>query len=288
MIIYVNGQFCDEREAGISVYDHGFLYGMGLFETFRTYNGKAFLLEEHLTRLKQGCNELLIRINLDLQQISWQVAQLLKRNDLQDGYIRLSVSAGNDQLGLPMGEYTAPVMIIYIKPLPLMDENIYENGKPLQLLQLQRNTPEGESRLKSFHYMNNILAKREIAKYPWAQGAEGLFLNSEGATAEGIASNLFFISQGRYFTPSIDTGILPGITRAFVMELVKNNGSVIEQGYYDWDRLKKADEIFVTNSIQEIMPITSLFDPSGNKQLVGNGKAGILTRNLRKLYLGKV
>jgi 4-amino-4-deoxychorismate lyase len=284
MKISLNGSICDELEAVVSVYDHGFLYGIGLFETFRTYEGKAFLLEKHLERLRQGCDELWIAWQLDLQQINMQVSALLAANELQEGYFRLSVSAGMDLLGLPVRPYAAPTVILYVKPLPLQEEKLYENGKALQLLQLRRNTPEGGERLKSFHYMNNILAKRELSRYPWAAGAEGLFLNEAGFAAEGIVSNVFFIHDGICCTPHLDTGILPGITRALVLDLAMQAGITTEEGMYSWEDLLAADEIFITNSIQEIVPITTLFDIEGNGYLIGKGSAGHKTSKLLQMY----
>ncbi|MDB5055106.1 MAG: 4-amino-4-deoxychorismate lyase [Bacilli bacterium] len=287
MKIILNGSICEEQEAVVSVYDHGFLYGIGLFETFRTYNGKAFMLSEHLERLRQGCKDLWIHIELDPQAIQQQIQQLLAVNNLADAYFRLSVSAGADLLGLPSDAYETPTVILYIKPLPALDEKLYEHGRSLQLLSLRRNSPEGAGRLKSFHYMNNILAKREMASYPWATGAEGLFLNNEGVIAEGIVSNLFFIRNGKCYTPQLETGILPGITRAAVIEIAHDVKCSVEEGLYDWEELKKADEIFLTNSIQEIVPVNVLFDTEGRKFTVGDGKAGVMTRQFLRLYQWK-
>jgi 4-amino-4-deoxychorismate lyase len=284
MKISLNGSICDEQEAVVSVYDHGFLYGIGLFETFRTYKGKAFLLEKHLERLRQGCAELWIELQLNVQQINMQVTALLAANELQEGYFRLSVSAGTDLLGLPDRPYAAPTVLLYVKPLPLQEEKLYINGKALQLLRLRRNSPEGGERLKSFHYMNNILAKRELSNYPWAAGAEGLFLNGAGFVAEGIVSNMFFIRDGVCHTPHLDTGILPGITRALVIDLAEQAGVTVETGLYNWEGLLAADEIFITNSIQEIVPITTLFNVEGKGYLISEGKTGPFTRRLRQMY----
>jgi 4-amino-4-deoxychorismate lyase len=284
MIISMNGSLCEEKEAVVSAYDHGFLYGMGLFETFRTYQGKAFLLEEHLERLLQGCKELAIQQEFKLSYWEQQIEQLLTVNQLQDGYFRLSVSAGTDLLGLPANAYLNPTIILYVKSLPTMDKQLYERGKPLQLLRLRRNSPEGGWRLKSFHYMNNIMAKRELAEYPWAAGAEGLFLNEAGAVAEGIVSNVFFIRQGRGYTPQQSTGILAGITRQRVLELAEQMNLSLEQGLYGWEDLAAADEIFLTNSIQELVPVTVLFDLEGNQQQISRGTIGRITQELLQRY----
>jgi 4-amino-4-deoxychorismate lyase len=132
--------------------------------------------------------------------------------------------------------------------------------------------------------MNNILAKRELSNYPWAVGAEGLFLNGAGYAAEGIVSNMFFIRDGICHTPHLDTGILPGITRALVIELAELAGVTVEKGLYSWEDILAADEIFITNSIQEIVPITTLFNVEGKGYLISEGKTGPFTRRLRQMY----
>lgn len=284
MIISVNGILTNDKEAVVSVYDHGFLYGLGLFETFRTYKKEPFLLPEHLRRLTEGCRELGIGYEPDLAHIRLLIDELLKANNLEDAYIRYSVSAGVDILGLPSGVYQNPTEIIYIKPLPPRDEQIYTQGKALQLLKLPRNTPEGLYRFKSFHYMNNILAKRELQQYDWAAGAEGLMLTEEGYVAEGIVSNIFFIKDRACYTPSLDTGILPGITRAYVLQLAQQQQIPTQGGLYRWEDLLEADEVFIVNSIQEIVPITTLFTPSGQSYAVGKGVVGPITRQLCELY----
>ncbi|MBD0384575.1 aminodeoxychorismate lyase [Paenibacillus sedimenti] len=284
MIISINGTLYEEQQAVVSVYDHGFLYGLGLFETFRTYKGRPFLLPQHLHRLEEGCSELGITYEPNIERIQQLISKLLEANNLSDAYIRFSVSAGVDALGLPSGAYQQPNEIIYIKPLPPRDANLYEKGKALQLLKLPRNTPEGLYRFKSFHYMNNILAKRELQNYEWAKGAEGLMLTEDGYLAEGIVSNLFFIKDSIMFTPSLDTGILPGITRAHVLKLAQSNQIHTQDGLYTWENLIDADEVFIVNSIQEIVPITTLYTPSGQNHPIGRSSAGPITRQLIELY----
>lgn len=285
MQIAVNGALCASEQAVISVYDHGFLYGMGLFETFRTYGGRPFLLEEHLVRLAEGCGELGIRYEPDPNHIRSLIARLLAANGLEDAYFRLSVSAGPELLGLPAGDYMKPQEILYVKPLPPRDAELYERGKALQLLDTRRNTPEGEFRLKSFHYMNSILGRREMKRYPWAAGAEGLFLDDTGFVAEGIVSNIFFIQEGVLHTPALETNILPGITRDWVIRAADSGLCPVEVGFYPWEALLEADEVFLTNSIQEVVPVTRLFDTEGLASAVGDGRPGPLTRRLHALYL---
>jgi 4-amino-4-deoxychorismate lyase len=284
MKIALNGRICEEREAVISVYDHGFLYGLGLFETFRTYSGRPFLLEEHLRRLSAGCEELGIRYVPDPGETSKLIGQLLSDNGLTDAYIRLSVSAGVEQLGLPAADYESPNVILYMKPLPLRDPLVYEHGKAVQRLALPRNSPEGTVRFKSFHYMNNILAKREMRSYPWATGAEGIFLDGRGYVAEGIVSNLFWIRQGAVFTPSLDTGILPGITREYVIGAAVRTGMAVNEGLYVWEEVMQADEAFLTNSVQELVPVCRGYDGSGREWTIGQGIPGPWTRKLMEEY----
>ncbi|MBA2940969.1 aminodeoxychorismate lyase [Paenibacillus sp. CGMCC 1.16610] len=284
MIISINGKLMDEQQAVVSVYDHGFLYGLGLFETFRTYNKVPFLLAEHMNRLAEGCKELGIGYEPDTERMQKLIDELLAANGLQDAYIRFSVSAGVEALGLPSGDYGQPTEIVYIKALPPRDAKIYEEGKALQLLKLPRNTPEGLYRFKSFHYMNNILAKRELSQYRWATGAEGLMMSEEGYVAEGIVSNLFFIKDGTCYTPSLDTGILAGITRAHVLRIAQRGQLPAQDGLYRWEDLTEADEVFLVNSIQEIVPVTTLYTPSGQKISVGTGTVGPITRELIRTY----
>lgn len=277
MKISINNTIYDEQQAVVSVYDHGFLYGLGLFETFRTYAGKPFLLKEHLNRLAEGCNELGIRHEPQQGRIETMISGLLAANNLQDAYFRYTVSAGVDMLGLPSGDYLQPTEIMYVKPLPPRDERVYSQGKALQLLKLPRNTPEGLYRFKSLHYMNNILAKRELQNYKWASGAEGLMLTEEGYLAEGIVSNLFFVKDSVLYTPSLETGILPGITRAFVLQLAQESGFAAADGLYTWEDLVSADEVFFVNSVQEIVPVPMLYTPGGEQFRAGQGVPGPMT-----------
>ncbi|WP_166245673.1 aminotransferase class IV [Paenibacillus turpanensis] len=285
MIISINGSILSEQEAVIPATDHGFLYGMGLFETFRTYNGRPFLLEEHMARLESGCEELGIRWRRPShEQAVLHIQRMLECAGIADGYVRWSVSAGTAPLGLPLEEYAEPLDIVYVKPLPAPSEGLYRHGRALQKLRLTRSGLEtGTFRLKSFHYMNNIMGKRELASYEWLAGAEGLFLTPEGWLCEGLVSNLFFVKEGTLCTPHLDTGALPGITRAFVLQLAEQARLACSEHFYTWDELMLADEVFVTNSVQEIVPITTLLDETGLQKRI-SAEAGPITRQLIDLY----
>ncbi|RXZ79307.1 4-amino-4-deoxychorismate lyase [Paenibacillaceae bacterium] len=287
MKIGYNGSVIEAGNAVISVYDHGFLYGIGLFETFRTYEGgQPFLLERHLARMMEGCRELGIHCPqlADQAAIRQWLAMLMEANELAEAYVRLTVTAGIGELGLPPADYEQPNMVMMVKKLPAVNEQLYANGKELRRLAAVRNSPEGAVRRKSLHYMNNIIAKRELVASGAAPGSEGLMLTREGWLAEGIVSNLFFVREGRLYTPSIDTGILPGITRERVMELAREIGYSVEEGHYTWQELLQADELWLTNSIQELVPVTRLSEESGAVHVVGHGTAGEVTLRLLHAY----
>ncbi|UQZ34260.1 4-amino-4-deoxychorismate lyase [Paenibacillus sp. PK3_47] len=280
----LNYSIVEAKDAVVSALDHGFLYGMGLFETFRTYGGAPFLLQRHLKRLAYGCAQLGIPFEPDEALLLKWIREVMDRSQLEEAYIRYTVTAGEDILGLPAGEYKQPSHLLYIKELPLHPESLYSEGKGLQLLKQRRNTPEGPVRLKSLHYMNNILAKRELAGYGSAKsGAEGLMLTERGEIAEGIVSNVFFVSKNKLCTPDIGTGILPGITREIVIELAAEAGLRVEEGYYTWEQLQSADEVFLTNSVQEIVPVTALWDENKAAGISG-GRCGRYTGQLMTLY----
>ena len=281
MLLMMNGQLVDEAEAVISVYDHGFMYGVGLFETIRTYGGEPFLLNRHLQRLHDGCREFGITLTYTEDVARREIERLLVANDMTDGYLRISVSAGKAPLGLPVGQYEQPNIVVYVKPVPIAQSFENRPTKTLRLLELRRNIPEGAERRKSFHYMNNILGKREAAAYEQAPDAEGLFLDPNHFVAEGVVSNLFFAKDGVLHTPSLKTGILPGITRAFVIELALQAGIHVEEGCYTIDYLLTADELFVTNSIQELVAVDCLYDLQDARHFF---RAGPITAQLAQMY----
>jgi len=265
MKLWWNGTIIDETEAVIPITDHGFLYGIGLFETFRTYGGgRPFRLDQHIERLREGCEELRLAYAPDAAEIREAVKETLRANGLEDGYVRWSVSAGAAPLGLPSAAgYAAPNVIVMTKSLP--PENA--SPKELHLLALPRSGPEGGSvRRKSFHYMNNILGKWELASRASSPQAEGLFADGRGTLVEGIVSNVFWAKGGALFTPSIDTGCLPGITRGVVLELAGAAGLSVVEGRFGWEAIAEADEAFVTNSVQEVTPIGALFDAAGTER----------------------
>ncbi|MFC9712580.1 aminotransferase class IV [Paenibacillus sp. NPDC056933] len=284
----INGALVNMAAAVVPVTDHGFLYGLGLFETFRTYHGVPFLLERHLERMASGCRELGIPFTTTAAEVTDWIKNLLLANGLQDAYVRYTVSAGEAPLGLPSGDYGKPNHIVLAKPLPEPSPSLYENGKMLQHLSTPRNTPEGEVRFKSLHYMNSILAKRELNGYGQpVQSAEGLQLTRDGYIAEGIVSNVFWVGKGVLYTPALATGILPGITRAVVLELAAQQGMPCQEGLFPWEELLQADEIFLTGSVAELVPVTILRDLDGTETVISSGHIGPVTEALLGMYRQK-
>lgn len=272
MYIYLNGKIIPQEEAVVSVFDHGFMYGVGLFETLRVYEGHPFLLEDHLERLNEGLKEMNIEKSFGREEAVSIIKALLSKNKIENAYIRWNISAGSGMIGLQTEPYKQPNTIVYIKPLPKAAGMVEKTGK---IVAISRNTPEGAFRLKSHHFFNNILAKREIGP---EMTMEGIFLTKEGYIAEGITSNLFWIIDGELYTPSLQTGILNGITRQFILKLAQDKGIVIKEGMFSLDILEHAQEVFATNSIQEIMPIKRI------DTYVYKGMEGPIVTMLHKKY----
>ncbi|ABS20441.1 aminodeoxychorismate lyase [Bacillus cytotoxicus] len=272
MLIYVNGTYVEDTEAKISPYDHGYLYGLGVFETFRIYNGHPFLLDDHYERLMDALAALQIEWDMKKGDMLTILKELLLRNELKHAYIRFNVSAGIDEIGLQTGVYKNPSVIVFIKPLTPPDIVVEKEGV---ILKQVRNTPEGNFRLKSHHYLNNILGKREIGN---ATNREGIFFTKEGYVAEGIVSNIFFVKEGALYTPSLHTGILNGITRAFIIKVAQMLNIKVKEGLFTKEELLTAEEVFVTNSIQEIVPLLHIEGRDFP------GKEGEITKKLIGVY----
>jgi 4-amino-4-deoxychorismate lyase len=272
MYVYINGDVVHKDEARISPFDHGFLYGIGVFETFRTYDGHPFLLDDHLERLNHSLREMNIVKSFTRGEVMEILRRLLEANGLRNAYVRFNISAGIGDIGLQTSEYDEPTIIMYMKPFL---SSSFAKGKIATVLKTKRNTPEGKERLKSHHYLNNIIGKREIGS---RTDVEGIFLNEQGYVAEGIVSNIFWVKNKTVYTPAIHTGILNGVTRQFVIAMLNVLNIEYEEGFYTLDHLQQADEIFVTNSIQEIVPI---YQMDGRAY---PGADGIVTSFLQRYY----
>lgn len=255
MIIYLNGQYIEEKDATLSPFDHGFLYGIGVFETFTSLAGQVFLLDWHLERLNQSLRDLCIESTIEKPFVLDIIYTLLNKNQIAGGQarIRLNVSAGRGN-GFSADPYEEPVVFVMISPF--RPESILDEKKGV-ILQTRRNTPEGPRRLKSHHYMNNLLAKREVGNDP---ALEGIFLTKEDDVAEGITSNVFWRKDDVVYTPSLNTGILNGVTRRYCMETLHAMGVSLKEGRYPVSQLLSADEVWMTNSVQGVVPFGSIGD----------------------------
>ncbi|MGG1662830.1 aminodeoxychorismate lyase [Brevibacillus sp. NRS-1366] len=273
MHVYVNGKISPAHEAAVSVLDHGFLYGIGLFETLRVYDHKLFLWNAHYARLSSGLLALQIRPAWSEEELKQAIMLTVDANELNDAYVRLSVTAGSEGVGLVADGYERPSLFVFAKPVAALIDP--PQSKCLQTLSIARQTAEGHQRFKSHNYLNNGLAKQEVGTRP---DVEGLFLTHDGYLAEGIVSNLFWIKDGVLFTPSLDTGILDGVTRQHVRTLAEQLSIPVVEGRFRSEVLLDADEVFVTNSVQEIVPV---------KEIDGHAVAstyGTYTRELHRAY----
>ncbi|UED69345.1 aminodeoxychorismate lyase [Brevibacillus sp. HD3.3A] len=250
MHIYANGTICPAHEASVSILDHGFLYGIGLFETLRVYDGKLFLWDDHFARLSSGLLALQIKLVWSKEELADAIRQTVEANGLRDAYVRLSVTAGPEGVGLVAGGYERPSLFVFAKPVAALE--VPPKPKRLQTLALPRQTAEGHQRFKSHNYLNNALARQELGA---RTDTEGLFLTHDGFLAEGIVSNLFWVRDGHLFTPSLDTSILDGVTRRHVLRLAEQLAIPTAEGRYRLEDLLAADEVFTTNSVQEIVPV---------------------------------
>ncbi|OEH92652.1 aminodeoxychorismate lyase [Bacillus solimangrovi] len=259
MNIYLNGEIIPQSEAKISPFDHGYMYGLGLFETFRVYDGHPFLLDDHLNRLRAGLKVMNIQWDISRQEVMQIIDDLLRSNQLKNAYVRMNVSAGTGAIGLQTDPYTEPTVMFMMKQVP---NNGYFPTKKALFLKTIRNTPESPERLKSHHYLNNIIAKREVGSNP---NIEGIFLTDGGHIAEGIVSNIFWVKGDVIYTPHVQTGILNGITRMLVIKIANRLGYTVKTGFYEKVELLNADEAFITNSIQEIVSLASVEEHSENQ-----------------------
>jgi branched-chain amino acid aminotransferase len=277
MWVYINGEFVDRKEAKVSVFDHGFLYGDGIYETLRAYDGRIFMLGKHLARLYRSADLIGLHLPVSAEQWPALLQKAMSRNGLKDAYIRITVSRGEGEIGLDPDLCPHPTVVIMTKPALSYPTELYERGVPVAVVSIRRNLSTAlPPKIKSLNFLNNVLAKREAR----AAGAfEGLLLNAEGHLTECTTSNLFFVRDGQLFTPSLDCGILDGITREVVLSLSREQGIKTEEGRYSVETLLASHECFLTNTSMELMPVRSV-----NGRPIGNGRPGPLTRQLHRLY----
>ncbi len=273
----MNGDLVPEEEATISVFDHGFLYGDGVFEGIRAYDGRIFRLKEHIDRLYESAHCIMLDIPLTPEEMEQAVIDTVNANELSDAYIRLVVSRGKGDLGLNPKNCPGCQIVIIAGKITIFPEERYTEGIEAVTVPTRRNVVGAlDPRIKSLNYLNNILAHIEAAR---AGAREALLLNSEGYVTEGAADNIFVYRRGILWTPPVYVGILEGITREAVMRLAREEGIPVEESPITRHDVYTSDECFVTGTAAEIMPIVEVDGRS-----IGTGKPGPLTQQLTRRY----
>ena len=254
MFVYLNNKIVPSAEARVSVFDHGFLYGDGIYETMRVYEGVVFKIDEHLKRLRRSASLIGLDIPKTADDIKSAIYDTLLANELSEAYVRLTVSRGYGEIGLDPDLCKEPTFIIVAEKFKHYPRSYYDEGITLHIASVRRNIKEAlNPQIKSLNFLNNILAKIEAKK---ADANEAIMLNAAGHLAEGTVSNIFFMKDGVLHTPSTECGILDGITRSLVIDLAINNAVPVKEGEYGPGELKDAFEVFITNSTMEVMPVS--------------------------------
>ncbi len=275
--VWINGKLYDKADAKVSVYDHGLLYGDGVFEGIRVYHGKVFRLKEHLERLYDSARSIALEIPMGREELAKAVEETVRVNERRDGYIRLVVTRGTGTLGLDPRKCDSQIIII-VDGISLYPEELYENGLEIITAATIRSHPAALSpRVKSLNYLNNILAKIEAIR---GGCLEALMLNHKGEVAECTGDNVFILKHGELRTPPIDAGILEGVTRNAVIELAtKRAGLTVKEMVLTRHDVFTAEEFFLTGTAAEIIPVVKC-----DGRPIGTGKPGPVTKRLRELF----
>ncbi|MDD5108113.1 MAG: branched-chain-amino-acid transaminase [Candidatus Omnitrophica bacterium] len=278
MKIYINGKFYEKDNAKISVFDHGLLYGDGVFEGIRSYNRRVFKLKEHIDRLFESAQSIMLKIPLTKEQMVKAVVETIKANKLDNAYIRLVVTRGEGDLGLdPRKCYKGATIIIIADRIALYPEKLYREGLSIVTVPTVRNLPEAlNPQIKSLNYLNNILAKIEAGN---AGCDEAIMLDSLGYVAECTGDNIFVAKAGHLYTPPQCMGTLRGITRDSILEIARKNKIAAHEHVITRHEVYISDECFLTGTAAEIIPVVKV-----DGRVIGNGKPGKLTLALMKKF----
>jgi len=278
MKIFLEDKLVDEKDAVVSVFDHGLLYGDGVFEGIRAYNGRVFRLEQHIDRLFDSAKAIALTIPLSKEELSQAVVDTCKANEITNGYIRLVITRGKGTLGLNPYLCKKAQVIIIAANIQLYPQELYESGLKIVTVGTVRNHPEAiNPRIKSLNYLNNVLAKIEAIN---SGCMECLMLNTQGQVAEASGDNVFAVKNGIISTPPSWCGALEGLTRKKVMELAQQAGYEVRESVMARYDLYVADEVFLTGTAAEIISVVDI-----DKRLIGDGKPGKVTKQLREMYL---
>jgi branched-chain amino acid aminotransferase len=275
--VYINGKLYDKADAKISVYDHGLLYGDGVFEGIRIYNGKVFRLREHVERFYDSARAIKLEIPLTREQMTEAILSTVGANKKHNGYIRAIVTRGAGTLGLDPRKTTDPQVIIIVDDISLYPPELYESGMEIASVATIRNHPSAVNpRIKSLNYLNNILAKLEAIQ---AGCLEALMLNHKGEVSECTGDNLFVVKHGVLKTPPVDAGILEGVTRNAIIELARTAGIAVQETALTRHDVYAADECFLTGTAAEVIPVVKC-----DARPIGSGKPGPITKQLRERF----
>ncbi|MBI2093315.1 MAG: branched-chain-amino-acid transaminase [Candidatus Omnitrophica bacterium] len=277
MRIYLNGKFVERSQALISVFDHGLLYGDGVFEGIRSYNGLIFKLQEHIERLFESAHTIMLKIPMSHSELTDVVKQSLRINRLRDAYIRLVVTRGEGDLGLDPRKCVRPTVFVIADKIELYPKQLYERGLELITVATQRNVPEAlNPQIKSLNYLNNILAKIEAIT---AGFEEAILLSHSGYVTECTGENIFTVKGKALLTPPAYIGVLRGITRQTVMGIARRFRLSVQEELLTRHDLFNADEVFLTGTAAEIVPVVKI-----DGRLIGQGKPGPVTKKLQKAF----
>ncbi len=277
MKVYLNGKFVERSKAVVSVFDHGLLYGDGVFEGIRSYNGLVFKLREHIDRLYESAHTIMLRIPLSKEELIGVVKQSLRVNKLRDAYIRLVVTRGEGDLGLDPRKCSQPTVFLIADRIELYPKQLYERGLELITVATQRNVPEAlNPQIKSLNYLNNILAKIEAVN---AGYEEAIMLSHSGYVTECTGENLFIVRGKQLLTPPPYIGVLRGITRETVMTLAARRRLDVREELLTRHDLFNADEVFLTGTAAEIVPVVKI-----DGRVIGKGKPGPATKKLQQAF----
>ncbi len=277
LLVYLDGTFVPKSEAKISVFDHGLLYGDGVFEGIRSYDGLIFRLSEHLIRLQESAHTLMLKLPLDFKALTAAIIETLKRNHLRDSYIRIVVTRGVGDLGLDPGLCKKPTIFIITDEIVLYPDSFYQSGMEIVTVPTVRNLTEAVNpALKSLNYLNNILAKIEAKN---ANVKEALMLNHQGYVAECTGDNIFMVKSGILLTPPAYLGALRGITRQAIMDLALKNDIPFQERVLTRHDLFNADEVFLTGTAAEVVPVVKI-----DGRVIGDGMPAKLTRKLMSAF----
>lgn len=276
-IIFINGQFLPKSQALVSVYDHGFLYGDGIFEGIRAYNGNVFRLREHIVRLFESAKSILLTIPYSMEEIEESVCETIRQNDLRDCYIRLVVSRGVGPMGLDPFECPHANVVIIVEQIKMFPQEMYDKGMPIVTVPTRRNNTDAlNPKIKSLNYLNNVLIRIEARR---AGVFEALTLNSEGYVAEGSGDNVFVVKNGVLYTPPSYLGILEGITRQAIIDIATRLEIPVKEVPFTRHDVYIADEVFLTGTAAEVIAVTEV-----DGRVIGKGILGEMTKLLIKEF----